>query len=427
VASSGQHTVAPGLNRTLLAAPEPFYIICGDLLSCNGYAKSARAIADLLREQGTVLGLSLHEDPSDNAQVFPGTLITHAQLFKLALARKAIVIHHTTPDNFFLVPKAMNVGMFYWETRSQPRDLDWPRRMAMMDAIWAPTRFVEQFVRESGYKGPVHLVPWPHDLDIEVSADIGQIKATVVSTVPRSDENILADVRDVASLRKDFSFLCLSIQSLAPRKGLQVLLDEWRRFLAAAPDRKALLLLKLSFRHALDIDPDPARHFALILQRYGFKPGDRLQIALIQDRLSDEEMLGLTKAADLYLSSSFGEGFGGPIVEAISVGTPVIVPRHTGIADIVPADYPLIPGHREYLIGLRDNLPVYPHSSFWNVVDSDEIARNIGKYWAMSIPERAMLSVQLRDHAERFCGRDAVSEVLRSACRMTDPEVGAEA
>lgn len=396
------------------------FVICGDILSCTGYAKSARALAQLLQAFGTVSGVALQIDPNDCSEHFPGSLLSLDALLDLATSEDLVVIHHATPEHFLVIPGAVNIGFFYWETRSIPRELHWPERLALMDAIWAPTTFIADFAREAGYTGPITVVPWWQafpDLNKRKRLPVPEVDVHLVERMPAADEPLWSAVKPLDRVLMKHDLVALAIQSLAPRKGLQLLLDEWRSFIAANPASNAILLLKLSFVHAHGIAGGPEQHLRKLLGRYGFAEDDRVQIGLVNARLSDAAIHALHQASDVYLTASLGEGFGGPIVEALQEGTPVIAPRHTGIADLLPTATPLAVPCSEYLVGLRDNIEVYPHSSYWHVIDRGEMAKRLEMLHSMDTAARAALMHEQREHAVGFCSKAAVREALAGAVK----------
>lgn len=74
---------------------------------------------------------------------------------------------------------------------------------------------------------------------------------------------------------------------------------------------------------------------------FGFKgiPADRLrwadQYALKKQTITDEQMAGIYSSFDVLLSTSRGEGFGLPVLEAQACGTPVIASNWTASAELV--------------------------------------------------------------------------------------------
>jgi len=53
------------------------------------------------------------------------------------------------------------------------------------------------------------------------------------------------------------------------------------------------------------------------------------------DSIEDEKLAELYAIADVYVSASFGEGFGLPILESLATGTPVIAPSNSSQVELV--------------------------------------------------------------------------------------------
>ena len=394
----------------------PAVVIRGDLISSTGYARAARALAGVIALRHEVLGVSLHEDPSDRSSIFPGELVSDATVRRLARERPLIVIHYTPPDSFLPIARAYNIGCFYWETRAIPRRMFWPEAMASMDAIWAPTRFVARFVTSCAYRGPVSIVPWPHrfaDVPPNGVANPDPISVDVLEKTGSPGSPHRWSTTTFFALRAERDNIFLAVQSLSPRKGLPVLLAEW---LGMMRQRRlgpgTVLLLKLNFRHAENISSDAREHFAQILEQSGAAPGENPRIALISETLDDGQMAAILGRSDCLVSASLGEGFGGPVVEALVAGRPVIAPRHTSLAELLPEDYPLQVAAREACVQLRDLPDIYPPMSTWFLPHPGALADKMSEFALLCEPARAEIAAAARQHAELFCGRDLVQSVV---------------
>jgi glycosyltransferase involved in cell wall biosynthesis len=252
-------------------------------------------------------------------------------------------------------------------------------------------------------------VTWAHDFALEPPADkLAQIEARYFLTATREER------RSIEALRAASSEMFLAVQSLAPRKGLPLLLEAWRRLVSMRPEGSDILVLKLSFRHSISqrgVDDEIQR----LLRRYANQPDQPLRIAFVSQILDDEALLAMTSAADALVSCSYGEGFGAPIVEALAVGTPVIAGRHTGIADLLPEGYPFIIDHAQQRVPLVGNPDVYPIGSTWCIPRAGAVDRAFERFLSSSEAERRAATRMAASHASEFCGAKAADAQLTDA------------
>lgn len=396
---------------------EKLLVLRGDLLSHTGYAKEARALAGLVPGHFRTIGVDIHPDPFDNQAVVPFPIVLEAEALKQVAEHRSrcTVVHCTAPDDFTVWPNAWNVGWPSWETDAVPYLREWPLRIGLMDAIWAKTAFMETFVRRAGYRGPVHSVPWPQEF--ARTRDPSSDSAQEVST---SYFEAILDLRRpyrlrlLGDLRSEARLLFLAVQSMAPRKGLPLLLSEWRSHVEGSGGGD-ILVLRLAFRHAAGLSADWEEMFLEALATAGFRRGGPVRIALIPTALSDAELTGMYRAADGFLSMTFGEGFGGPIAEAIQNDRPVIAPRHTGLCDLIPENYPLIVSSARMAVALKGNLPAYPHSASWFIPKAGELRKKLEEFAAMTVPERRQLVEDCRKYAMNSCWTPVVRQRLAAA------------
>ncbi len=422
-ATNGRALLPPAPNT---AESERLLVLRGDLRSHTGYAKATRALAKLIPARFRTIGVDIHPDPADNQAFTPFAIVPEAEARRqvLAMPSRCAVVHATPPDDFAVWPNAHNFGWFFWETDTIPFLREWPLRLGLMDAIWAPSSFMAEFVRAAGYRGPVHPVAWPEEFaDVQTGAgESGQ--QTVTSYFDK-----LLDLRQptrsctLGELRREARLMFLAVQSLAPRKGLPLLLSEWRSHVERSGGSD-VLVLRLAFRHSTGIDGEDWQDvFIEALALAGFRPGREVRIAVIPEAISESELAGLYRTADAFVSMSYGEGFGGPIIEALRNGCPVIAPRHSGLRDSIPADYPLTVASTRMAVALRGNLPAYPHSAAWHVPKAGELREKLEQFAAMTPLQRQALVDQCRSHAMSFCWAPVVRQHLDAA--LDDIELGA--
>jgi hypothetical protein len=236
---------------------------------------------------------------------------------------------------------------------------------------------------EHGLQALVKRVTWPFDfaqprrIDPRLRQGIGvRLFGTRGSHGFEITNTSLAEVR--AGARNVFA----TVQSMSARKGLPILLSEWRSYLSGPGNSDDLLILRLAFRHASNLSVLPEEHLTSMLLDAGFQHRQDARIGVIQSILTDPELTELFQTCDAYVSTTMGEGFGGPIVEAIVNDRPVITPRHTAMCDYIPPDYPLIIVSKRRVVGLRGGLSVYPPASSWHVPQPGAVAAQLAAFTA---------------------------------------------
>ena len=406
----GDLPARPAVRRTTL-------VIRGDLTSATGYGEATRSLARLLRPAMRLWGVDLHAEPGAAPIPFPGALVSDGEVAALCAqpGERVIVLNYTTPDGFRPVFPAVNIGCFYWETSALPFAARWRERIAAMDALWAPSRYVAQVMRAAGCRRPIDLVTWPMDFDARPAlsgpSDAASLRPGFIDVFDggAGAPAPLAQVRAAARTR------FRNGTSMAPRQGRPILLTEWRDHLERGGGAQDVLLLKLRFVHNSRLGADPQAHMAGLLRQAGFRPGAPARIAWIGEDLSAARLAGLFALADGYVTASYGEGFGGPVVEALLHGAPVIAARHTGVSDLLAPDYPLALRSHPQRVGLRGAPAVYPHASAWEIPERGEIAAALGRLAAMAPETRRATRDAALAHARAFCGQAAVRAQLDAA------------
>lgn len=290
-------------------------IIRGDLRSRTGIAYDVRARARLLAGDFDIVGVDVHPDPADCAEHFPYPIINDDDVSQRIVAsrHRPIALHHTPPDNFLGFPGAWNIGSFFWETDVAPLLRQWAVKIGLMDAMWAPCTMIADLIRSTGYMAPVHTITWPFDFAQLRRSDSRLRQGIVVRMFGRSGiQGFDVQNTSLAAAKAGAGCLFVTVQSMAARKGLPVLLGEWRTYLAETGNSNDLLILRLAFRHTSNLLASPEEHFAAMLRDAGFRAGQDVRIGIISSTLSDLQLTELFQASDAYVSTTFGEGFGGP-------------------------------------------------------------------------------------------------------------------
>jgi len=387
------------------------FVIRGDLRSITGYGRATQALARLLSERFEVIGVDLHPNPADAGGHFPYPIIQDSEIPKYIVGAKPppIILTYSTPDTYIYYPGAINIGSLYWETEAIPFKASWNEFVQCMDYFWAPTTFVAEFVRRCGYTGPISIITWPHDLQpITNSEEISGLEADFVATMTTAPNPPKVPL---SKLRNRSGHIFLAIQSLAPRKGLPILLSEWRDYVGSR-STEDLLLLKLRFIHSSRIRESPIAQLKEMLQDAGFRHGESVSIAIISEDLSDNATQALYVLADVCISASYGEGFGGSVAEGLCHNRLVIAPRHTGMSDLLSPDYPLTVQHMSRHVALRGLTGIYPYSSQWRLPRRGGLRSAIEAFSAMSHDDRRMALSSARSYLSTFCSEGSVRTSL---------------
>ena len=72
---------------------------------------------------------------------------------------------------------------------------------------------------------------------------------------------------------------------------------------------------------------------------------------VITGTLSEDELTYLYNSCQAFVTTTVGEGFGGPIAEAALLGKVVLSPRHSSLEYLIPEDYPFVLPHEMVTLG----------------------------------------------------------------------------
>lgn len=240
------------------------------------------------------------------------------------------------PDMLYRLPlwvshsewtKTYNIGYWFWELENFPDS--WGYATHMVDEIWVATEFIAEAMRKSGKK--VVKIPFP--LEFEMPPEY-------------------MDKEYFGLSPNEFTFIfSFDFNSVPERKNPQATV---KAFKLAFPegDNSARLILKTmngshysSFREKLDllIDKDP-------------------RIEIRDEYLTQDEMRGLIRSCDCYISLHRAEGLGLGLAEAMYLGKATVATGYSGNTEFMNeknsllVSYSLVPvpsgnypnGHDQY-------------------------------------------------------------------------------
>jgi glycosyltransferase involved in cell wall biosynthesis len=154
----------------------------------------------------------------------------------------------------------------------------------------------------------------------------------------------------------------LNISESNRRKNLGALARVWRQ--ATTADDEAMLVVKL----ATD---------AAGLEEFRAQIDGAAPVVLIADRLPDAEMPSLYAAATHYISTSLGEAWDLPMMEAAASGLELVAPSHSGYLTYLDPDSAHLVESREVPVELPetdDNYALFHGASWWRPDEHEAVA-----------------------------------------------------
>jgi glycosyltransferase involved in cell wall biosynthesis len=159
---------------------------------------------------------------------------------------------------------------------------------------------------------------------------------------------------------KPTDFLILNVSQHQKRKGLAQSLLVLRDIKAMRPELSAKLYL-----HSASINPQEGTDLREVATQLDLEDGVDVfygdSYFVNNYATAREDTLNrIYNAADLLLSTSYGEGWGMPLTEAMAAGIPVAGPRHTSVAEILGEDRGILFGTLGSDMMIGDNSRLRP-------------------------------------------------------------------
>ncbi|MDE3076794.1 MAG: glycosyltransferase, partial [Chloroflexota bacterium] len=289
------------LHGGLQAAAAPLVIWTGPVFDPSGYASALRRSVQAL----DAVGVRTHLEELRWSQL-DARVSTDQRAFLQRLMNTPkqpgepyLRVWQVFPTMFKPDPQALAViGRPYFETDRLPPD--WAQACNQMDLIWVASDFnVETFARSGVAQEKLRALP-----------DCIDARRFGPQVQP-------------APARTDRSFNFLSIFEWIPRKGWDVLIRAWAR--EFKPDEDVALCLHVYSTMGKDSQSIAADIKNLVQACVGERP--IAPIAISTGVLEDDQLPALYRMAQAYVQPSRGEGWGHPLMEAMSSGLPTIGTR----------------------------------------------------------------------------------------------------
>ena len=317
-----------------------------------------------------------------------------------------VQILHNFPTLWERHPQARTyIGRTTFETDRLPQE--WVRACNKMDWVWVPSEFNRRTFVDAGVEAS-KLVVVPECLDTEPYGDLGRKLET-----PKL-------VRD---LKKRASFTFLSVFDWTLHKGWDVLIQAFLEEFAGDPMVQLVLKVWSSNGYAEEQIREQAE---IVRRRFEDCTADISRVRLMMERLSQDGLIALYRAADAYVMPSRGEGWGRPYMEAMACGLPTIGTNWSGNTAFMDADnsylldYSLVPipeaGWKE-VPGYRGHRWAEP-----SVTHLRQVMRRVYE----RPDERIAVGARARQHILSNFSRETVGKQMREALDATmRPTAGA--
>jgi len=373
---------APALNRALQAyirraarqphraegAPGPIRIV-GYFAGSHGIAASARLAARAFE----ALGASVERLDVTDAKLDWGGRLT------APVSAGAWIFHLNPPELLHVLgclgPRMLlgpRYGYWAWELPRAPSL--WKKDAALVDEVWAPSRFTADSL--TGAARPVRVVPHPLFMEDYVR----------VRGAPRQ-----AAFQGVSIF--DFN------SSLA-RKNPQGAIAAWSQAFGA--DAGAVLTLKTQSGDA---------HPEALAQLRAIAPPN---VRIVDETWPYDQVKRLIAGADVLVSLHRAEGFGLTPAEAMALGTPVLATGWSGVMDFMDPDSAiLVPSVQ---VKVRDPQGIYPAGQSWAEPDLEAAALGLKRLRDEPNLRRALVRAG-RDRVRRLLSPQAWFETLPAAVK----------
>ncbi len=290
----------------------------GPIFDPSGYADEGRNFVLALEEEGVNIHLiplttteATVELENAKKERLDSMTENSAILSNEVTANNAILITHSTGDISYRHPFASyNIARMLFETDRIPER--WLPTLMQMDEVWAPSYFnLETFSFSGLDRKKIKVIPGALNVE-SFRQDIEPLE------IPG---------------RKSFNFL--SVFDWLPRKGWDVLLEAYIKEFKR--DEDVALILKV-YKLATGYEEKTVKEYRERLHRFvkdrlGLDSSNIPEIIFLPMILSASDMPRLYAAADAFVMTSHGEGWGRPYFEAMAMGLPTIGTRWSGQLD----------------------------------------------------------------------------------------------
>lgn len=236
------------------------------------------------------------------------------------------------PDMLYRLPfwvrhsewaKTYNIGYWFWELENFP--IAWKYALHLVDEIWVATDFIANAMQKSGKR--VVKIPFPLEFDMP----------------PKHLDKAYFDLDP-----KEYTFLfSFNFDSVSERKNPRAVISAFKLAFAMSDVPARLILKTMNGEHY--------PKFRKLLEEL---IGSDSRIQFRDEYLTQDEMRGLTRSVDCYVSLHRAEGLGLGLAEAMYLGKPTIATDYSGNTDFMNSENSILIPYE--LVSIPDG--AYPNS-----------------------------------------------------------------
>ena len=332
-----------------------------------------------------------------------------------------VYVSHKDPGSY--LPSMPNprpdivIGRSMYEFNVLPSQ--WQSHENEVDEIWVPSRFVRWVFQQNGF-APSRIVVIPEPIDVfffdpattrplNLPFPHGHApwrrKSNLLVTATSLNKSVNASRRCEQQSAAAQFFKFLSVFKWESRKGPDILFQSYFESFTST-DHVSLYLVSYIYgdngRDPQKIMNEIKKIFEEVHSKKGSGarwPEDAPHVEVISDQLPELILASLYRSADCFVFPTRGEGWGLPIVQAMSMALPTIATNFSGNVDFLTSD-------NSYLIPI-ERLEVVPAGSPYG--------DGLGKMWAAPSARKLselMLHVFRNPKQALFVGQQARRDIV---------------
>lgn len=308
---------------------QPGVNLFGYIFAEHGMGEAARLLIECLREAGLDYAVVPYTATASRQTAVPAHLGAAHAIYDV----NVIVVNADSLPEFVehvgahALEGRYNIGVWAWEIEALPMKLAASARF--LDEIWAISRFTADAIAPS-VPCPVFALPLP---------------SVARQPVERAREEL--------GLSDDYLFLfCFDFNSLFDRKNPLGLIQAYRDAFPLGRGGTQLVIKTIN-----------GQEFPGELERLNAAALDRRDILVVDGYLTADEQNALMSSCNAYASLHRSEGFGLTLLEAMTLGKPVIGTAYSGNLDFMTENNGYLVPFR--MVGVPKGCGPYPATSQW--------------------------------------------------------------